>query len=139
MLCENVRIAQEALPVPLALENIAALFSWPDDEMSEGRFLGSSWSARGAAPDRRREPAHEPGEPGRRPVKALAELPLEAVAYVHVAGGVERDGVWHDTHAHPVPRPVLDLLAELASRREPPGCCWSGTTTSRRRRNWPRN
>ncbi len=39
MLCENVRIAQESLPVPLALENIAALFSWPDDEMSEGRFL----------------------------------------------------------------------------------------------------
>ncbi|MGK5632963.1 multinuclear nonheme iron-dependent oxidase, partial [Streptomyces sp. URMC 123] len=39
VLCANVRIAQEALPVPLALENIAALISWPGEEMSEGRFL----------------------------------------------------------------------------------------------------
>src|SRR5690606_11026955 len=29
VLCANVRIAQAALPVPLAVENIAALFSWP--------------------------------------------------------------------------------------------------------------
>src|SRR5690606_30831043 len=44
-----------------------------------------------------------------------------AIAYVHVAGGFERDGVWHDSHAHPVPRPVLDILADLASRTSPPG------------------
>ncbi|CAM5599839.1 hypothetical protein SGLAM104S_07940 [Streptomyces glaucescens] len=58
---------------------------------------------------------------GEDPAKALAELPLEAIAYVHVAGGFERDGVWHDSHAHPVPRPVLDILADLASRVRPPG------------------
>ncbi len=29
VLCENIRIAQDALPVPLAVENIAALISWP--------------------------------------------------------------------------------------------------------------
>jgi hypothetical protein len=46
---------------------------------------------------------------------------LEAIAYVHVAGGFERDGVWHDSHAHPVPRPVLDILTDLASRVCPPG------------------
>jgi hypothetical protein len=40
---------------------------------------------------------------------------------VHVAGGFERDGVWHDSHAHPVPRPVLDILADVASRTTPPG------------------
>ncbi len=39
VLCENVRIAQDALPVPLALENIAALISWPDEELTEGQFL----------------------------------------------------------------------------------------------------
>ncbi len=46
---------------------------------------------------------------------------MEAIAYVHVAGGVEKDGVWHDTHAHPVTAPVLDVLAELRSRVDPPG------------------
>src|SRR5690606_562173 len=58
---------------------------------------------------------------GEDPAEALSGLPLEAIAYVHVAGGFERDGVWHDSHAHPVPRPVLDILADLASRTSPPG------------------
>lgn len=39
VLCENVRIAQDALPVPLALENIAALVSWPGEELTEAQFL----------------------------------------------------------------------------------------------------
>jgi uncharacterized protein (UPF0276 family) len=38
-----------------------------------------------------------------------------------VAGGVLRDGVWHDTHAHPVPAAVLDLLAAVSERIRLPG------------------
>ncbi|GAP48646.1 DUF692 domain-containing protein [Streptomyces azureus] len=122
VLCENVRIAQEALPVPLAVENIAALISWPCEEMTEGQFLYELADRTGVRllidvanlhtnhVNRAEDPA-----------KALAELPLEAIAYVHVAGGFERDGVWHDSHAHPVPRPVLDILTDLASRVSPPG------------------
>ncbi|MEU9632223.1 DUF692 domain-containing protein [Streptomyces luteogriseus] len=122
VLCENVRIAQDALPVPLAVENIAALISWPGEEMTEGQFLYDLADRTGVRllidvanlhtnhVNRAEDPA-----------KALAELPLEAIAYVHVAGGFERDGVWHDSHAHPVPRPVLDILTDLASRVSPPG------------------
>ncbi|MDQ0752115.1 uncharacterized protein (UPF0276 family) [Streptomyces africanus] len=122
VLCENVRIAQQALPVPLAVENIAALISWPGEEMTEGQFLYELADRTGVRllidvanlhtnhVNRAEDPA-----------KALAELPLEAIAYVHVAGGFERDGVWHDSHAHPVPRPVLDILTDLASRVSPPG------------------
>ncbi|MCX3290504.1 DUF692 domain-containing protein [Streptomyces sp. NEAU-H22] len=122
VLCENVRIAQDALPVPLAVENIAALICWPGEEMTEGQFLYDLADRTGVRllidvanlhtnhVNRAEDPA-----------KALAELPLEAIAYVHVAGGFERDGVWHDSHAHPVPRPVLDILTDLASRVSPPG------------------
>jgi uncharacterized protein (UPF0276 family) len=39
VLVENVQIARRALPVPLALENIAALFEWPEAEMDEADFL----------------------------------------------------------------------------------------------------
>jgi len=39
VLIENVRIAMEQLPVPLALENIASLVEWPDAEMDEASFL----------------------------------------------------------------------------------------------------
>ncbi|MCX5249641.1 DUF692 domain-containing protein [Streptomyces sp. NBC_00201] len=122
VLCENVRIAQDALPVPLAVENIAALIAWPGEEMTEGQFLYDLADRTGVRllidvanlhtnhVNRAEDPA-----------KALAELPLEAIAYVHVAGGFERDGVWHDSHAHPVPEPVLDILTDLASRVSPPG------------------
>ncbi|MFF4543761.1 DUF692 domain-containing protein [Streptomyces sp. NPDC001435] len=122
VLCENVRIAQEALPVPLAVENIAALISWPGEELTEGQFLYELAERTGVRLliDVANLHTNQVNR-GEDPAKALAELPLEAIAYVHVAGGFERDGVWHDSHAHPVPRPVLDILTNLASRVAPPG------------------
>ncbi|WP_432183953.1 DUF692 domain-containing protein [Streptomyces tendae] len=122
VLCENVRIAQDALPVPLAVENIAALVSWPDEELTEGQFLYELADRTGVrllidVANLHTNHVNLGEDPGR----ALGELPLEAIAYVHVAGGFERNGVWHDSHAHPVPRPVLDILTDLASRVAPPG------------------
>ncbi|MFH0516170.1 DUF692 domain-containing protein [Streptomyces sp. M41] len=122
VLCENVRIAQDALPVPLAVENIAALISWPGEEMTEGQFLYELADRTGVRLLIDVANLHTNHvNRGEDPAEALAELPLEAIAYVHVAGGFERDGVWHDSHAHPVPQPVLDILADLASRVSPPG------------------
>ncbi|MFB7514613.1 DUF692 domain-containing protein [Streptomyces sp. NPDC056144] len=122
VLCENVRIAQDALPVPLALENIAALIAWPGEEMTEGQFLAELVERTGVRllVDVANLHTNHVNR-GEDPARALAELPVEAIAYVHVAGGVERDGVWHDTHAHPVPRAVLDVLADLSARVSPPG------------------
>ncbi|MFD5903445.1 DUF692 family multinuclear iron-containing protein [Streptomyces microflavus] len=122
VLCENVRIAQDSLPVPLALENIAALISWPDEELTEGQFLAELVERTGVRLLIDVANLHTNHvNRGEDPAKALDELPVEAIAYVHVAGGVEKDGVWHDTHAHPVTAPVLDVLAELRSRVDPPG------------------
>ncbi|KUN40161.1 endonuclease [Streptomyces longwoodensis] len=122
VLCENVRIAQRALPVPLAVENVAALISWPGEEMTEGQFLYELVERTGVRLLIDVANLHTNHvNRGEDPAKALAELPVEAIAYVHVAGGVEKDGVWHDSHAHPVPRPVLDILTDLASRVTPPG------------------
>ncbi|MEU1850748.1 DUF692 domain-containing protein [Streptomyces sp. NPDC019990] len=122
VLCENVRVAQEALPVPLAVENIAALISWPGEEMTEGQFLYELADRTGVRLLIDVANLHTNHvNRGEDPAKALAELPLEAIAYVHVAGGFERDGVWHDSHAHPVPPSVLDILTDLASRVSPPG------------------
>lgn len=57
---------------------------------------------------------------GTDPAALLARLPLERVAYVHVAGGAEHDGPYHDTHTHATPPAVLKLLAELCARHAPP-------------------
>ncbi|MEV6396151.1 DUF692 domain-containing protein [Streptomyces sp. NPDC051907] len=122
VLCENVRIAQDCLPVPLALENIAALIAWPDEELTEGQFLAELVERTGVGLLIDVANLHTNHvNRGEDPAKALDELPVESIAYVHVAGGLERDGVWHDTHAHPVAQPVLDILTQLRSRVSPPG------------------
>ncbi|MEW1778448.1 DUF692 domain-containing protein [Streptomyces sp. NPDC086777] len=122
VLCENVRIAQAALPVPLAVENIAAIVSWPGEEMTEGQFLYDLVDRTGVRLLIDVANLHTNHvNRGEDPAEALAGLPVEAIAYVHVAGGFERDGVWHDSHAHPVPPAVLDVLTHLASRVAPPG------------------
>ncbi|MBN0046855.1 DUF692 domain-containing protein [Streptomyces actuosus] len=122
VLCANIRAAQDALPVPLAVENIAALISWPGEEMTEGQFLYDLADRTGVRllVDVANLHTNHVNR-GEDPAEALAEIPLEVIAYVHVAGGFARDGVWHDSHAHPVPQPVLDVLTDLASRVRPPG------------------
>jgi uncharacterized protein (UPF0276 family) len=122
ILVANVTIAQDCLPVPLAVENIAALVRWPEDEMTEGEFLTELVERTGVLLlvdvanlyTARVNFGHDP-------VAALDALPLASMAYAHVAGGILIDGVWHDTHAHQVPEPVLDVLAALAERVRPPG------------------
>ncbi|MFJ4851014.1 MULTISPECIES: DUF692 domain-containing protein [unclassified Streptomyces] len=122
VLCENVRIAQEALPVPLALENIAALVAWPDEEMSEGAFLAELVERTGVRLLIDVANLHTNRvNRGEDPLAALDALPAGSIAYVHVAGGYEKDGVWHDSHAHPVPAAVLEVLAALYERACPPG------------------
>jgi uncharacterized protein (UPF0276 family) len=122
VLTENVAAAQAALPVPLAVENIAALVCWPEDEMTEAEFLAELVDRTGVLllVDVANLYTAQVNF-GVDPVAALNALPLDSIGYVHVAGGVLRDGLWHDTHAHPVPQAVLDLLAALANRVRLPG------------------
>lgn len=118
----NIEIAQNELPVPLAVENISALLRWPEDEMTEGEFLTELVRRTGVAllvDVANLHTAHV--NFGADPVAALDALPLQHLAYVHVAGGVLADGLWHDTHAHPVSGAILDVLAALADRVDPPG------------------
>ena len=48
VLTAHVRQVQAELDVPLALEPIAALFDWPDDEYTEGEFLTALLDRTGA-------------------------------------------------------------------------------------------
>lgn len=122
VLVANVRAAQRDLSVPLALENVAALVDWPDAELSEGQFLAELVERTGCwlLVDVANLYANSINL-GTSPTGFLDEVPLERLAYVHVAGGVQHDGLYHDTHAHAVPQEVLDVLAELCVRTSPPG------------------
>jgi hypothetical protein len=118
VLTTHVRQAQQTLPVPLALEHVAALFEWPDAEMDAPDFLCRLLDATGCRLVLDVANLHADAVNfGRDPLEMLDQLPLERVAYVHVAGGRMRDGVWHDSHAAPVPDAVFTLASELAARR----------------------
>ncbi|MEJ3656052.1 DUF692 domain-containing protein [Actinomycetes bacterium KLBMP 9759] len=121
VLTRNIRRTQSELDVPLALEPIAALFDWPDDEYSEPDFLHELLERTGAMllldvanvhanALNRGQDAHD----------VLDRFPLDRVAYVHVAGGAEHDGLYHDTHTAPVPREVLHLVEHLVERTAGP-------------------
>ncbi|WP_308116963.1 DUF692 domain-containing protein [Pseudonocardia sp. WMMC193] len=121
VLVESVRRTRAELAVPLAVEPIAALFDWPEDEFEEGDFLTELLDRTGAlllldvanvyANARNR---------GQDPSAVLDRFPLDRVAYVHVAGGAvhpdDPTGLYHDTHVDPVPGEVLVLLDEVRER-----------------------
>jgi hypothetical protein len=117
VLVDNVRIAQDALPVPLVLENVAALFEWPDAEIDEAEFLTELVlrTGTGLLVDVANLWANARNF-GFAADAMLARFPLDAVAYAHVAGGTERHGLWHDTHAHALGEPVLELTVRLGER-----------------------
>ncbi len=121
VLCDNITRTQDRLSVPLAVENIAALFSWPDDEYTEGEFLAEIVERTGVRLllDVANVYACARNS-GVDPAVELSRMPLEAIAYCHVAGG-ESDGVlYHDTHTAPVPDAVLDLVTRLAATGRAP-------------------
>ncbi|MFO0891905.1 MAG: DUF692 domain-containing protein [Isosphaeraceae bacterium] len=122
VLIENTREAMRALPVPLALENIASLVQWPRPEMDEADFLTALIRRTGVGLllDVANVYANARNH-GDDPLEFLDRAPLDALAYVHVAGGIERQSVYHDTHTAPVPKGVLALLGELAARASIPG------------------
>ncbi len=118
----NARRAKETLPVPLGLENVATLFEWPEAEMDEASFLTEVLQRADVLLllDLANVYANAHNH-GWDPVKFLERIPLERLAYVHMAGGIERDGLYHDTHAHAILPAVLDLLEELCARVDVPG------------------
>jgi uncharacterized protein (UPF0276 family) len=122
VLVHNVTAVVEQLPVPLALEPIATLFEWPEPQLNESDFLCELVERTGTflVLDVANVYANARNH-GFEPRRFLAGLPLDRIAYVHVAGGVEREGLYHDTHAHAVPRAVLELLDDLSASQPLPG------------------
>ena len=114
VITDHVRITQASLPVPFAVENAAASFEWPESELDEIDFVCELLDRTGCWPvlDVANLYANCVNF-GWDVTRWLTHLPLERVAYVHVAGGTWRGGRYHDTHAHDLDHGVLELLAEL--------------------------
>ncbi|MFE3257499.1 DUF692 domain-containing protein [Nocardia sp. NPDC059091] len=117
----NIFRASRQLDVPLAVENIAALFEWPHAEYTEAEFLQELVERTGVhlLLDIANVYANARNT-SRDPLTELLRLPAERVAYCHIAGGHESGGRYIDTHVHPVPAEVLALVAEFTAGRAVP-------------------
>jgi uncharacterized protein len=122
VLVRNIRDAQSMLDVPLAVENIAALLEWSDAEMDEATFLSEIVDQTGVMLllDLANVHANDRNH-GANAAELVNALPLDRVAYVHVAGGEERDGLYHDTHDTRTPPEVIALVSELSAAHDVPG------------------
>jgi uncharacterized protein (UPF0276 family) len=122
----KVRAVQSRIPVPFLLENITYLFEWPDSNMSDAAFLKLICRETGAKLLLDIENLHlNSRNHGFDPHEFLDALPDGLVQEVHVAGGATiREDVlqrpfFADTHSHPVPDAVLDLLDYVVARHSP--------------------
>ncbi|MEX1363034.1 MAG: DUF692 family multinuclear iron-containing protein, partial [Nannocystaceae bacterium] len=111
---ENIELARRHLPVPLAVENIAALVAWPGDRFDEAELLRQVCARTGVSVlfDAANWWANALNF-GWSALDRLDELPLDRIAYAHVAGGIMREGYYVDTHAHAMgegPRRVTRAL-----------------------------
>lgn len=111
VIIENISYAAEFLRLPLALENIASYIEWPGNTMSEVEFFRAVFESVDCSMllDVSNLLANA-FNLGISAADYLKRLPLERVAYIHVAGGQVRAGLYHDTHAHPINGNVIETL-----------------------------
>lgn len=108
---ENLSMTCEYLKVPFALENIAAYLEWPGNTIEESEFLARVLEAVDCELLLDVSNLHANAfNLGLSRKAYLERLPLERVAYIHVAGGQLRKGLYHDTHAHALSKDVIETL-----------------------------
>ena len=105
---------QQALKVPFAFETGVNYLRPRGDEMSDGAFVAelAERADCGILLDLHNVYANEYN--GRQTVRQfLAQIPLDRVWEIHLAGGFELSGYWLDAHSGPVPAPLFDLAKEI--------------------------
>jgi uncharacterized protein len=110
----NIKVLSAHLPVPFAFETGVNYLQPQPGELSDGRFLGSVAEEAdcGILLDLHNLWANE--QNGRQPVlDTIAEMPLERVWEVHLAGGEFFHDYWLDAHSDLVPEPVMKLAGEI--------------------------
>jgi uncharacterized protein (UPF0276 family) len=117
VLCGNIARAQQRIDVPLILENITYTLVVPGAEMSEVEFLAELLERTGCGLllDVTNLYTNAVNH-GYDPAGFLDRLPLDRVVELHVAGGYWHEGVLVDSHSHPAPDEVWNLVEEVVAR-----------------------
>ena len=117
---ENLRIAQDFLEVPLAVENVSSYGEFNGDEMTEWEFLAEVAEAAdvGILLDVNNIYVSSVNN-GFEPLDYVNFVPPERVAQIHIAGHSRYERFIVDTHDHPVIDPVWKLYERAIERSGP--------------------
>ena len=127
---ERVRMVQDYLEIPVAVENVSSYAAFTDSQMTEWEFLNEVVESAdcGILLDVNNiyvsSVNHEFA-----PMDYVNAVPAHRVAQIHIAGHSRYEKYILDTHDHPVIDPVWDLYARAIERCGPTPHCSSGTIT----------
>ena len=113
----SARQSAVALPVPFLVENGVSYLAPRRGELSDGMFLRQVVEQADCELLLDLHNAWTNDRNGRQPIlDFLADIPLERVRELHLAGGVAEQGYWLDAHSGPVPPQLIDLARDLVPR-----------------------
>lgn len=116
----NLKIAQDFLEIPLAMENVSSYAEFAMDEMTEWQFLAEVCELAdvGILLDVNNIYVSSVNHDF-DPMEYVNFIPSERVAQIHIAGHSRYERFIIDTHDHPVIDPVWHLYARAMERCGP--------------------
>jgi uncharacterized protein (UPF0276 family) len=116
----KIRHMREAVGIPVLIENLAYYFEIPGAEMSEAEFVCGVLEAAdcGLLLDVNNLYANGLNQDF-DPIDFADRIPADRVVEIHVAGGEDVDGLYIDTHGHPVGEGVMALLEHVCRTKQP--------------------
>jgi len=114
---DSIRRLRGELGVPLAFETGVNYLAARSDEMEDGAFVAAVAERADSGILLDLHNIYTNAINGRQPVDAfIAQLPLERVWEVHLAGGFWMDGYWLDAHSGPIPAALFSQAKDIVSR-----------------------
>jgi uncharacterized protein (UPF0276 family) len=109
-----IRDLQAGLSVPVAVETGVNYLRPRSDEMPDGAFVAAVVEAADCGILLDLHNVFANGQNGRQTADDfLAQLPLDRVWEVHLAGGFEMEGYWLDAHSGAIPAPLDELARRV--------------------------
>lgn len=111
---KSIRQISAQLPVPFAVETGVNYLKPIPGELSDSAFVAAVSNNANCSILLDLHNIWSNERNGRQKVRDfLAEIPLERVLEVHLAGGMNYEGYWLDAHSGVIPESLLDLAASL--------------------------
>jgi uncharacterized protein (UPF0276 family) len=114
---KSISVLQEALQVPILVETGVNYLRPRTDEILDGQFVAAVIERADCGLLLDMHNVFTNALNGRQPVdEFIAALPLERVREMHLAGGMELDGFWLDSHSGEIPEPLTVICEDLIPR-----------------------